>query len=407
MSLNLRSYVGLASLVIVCSTLVFAEDAQPEKAKSTETVKAKADPFAVPKDASPEKLVKFINDLMEMEPILLTEDAIKAHYEKVANAILQASEKVLSAEDLEINVAAQALDARFTALSLKSRLGDKNAGQQRLDLAKKYIADERKPLARMAQEQQLFGNMERFDDLKAAEQEKLLDDAVTFIKSIRKFDNRSIKLILTIGRVFEGSNVEGLSAKAYDQFSAALVHSPDGRGESLGENLAVMAKRMRLVGQPFEVEGKLTTKEPIDWASYRGKVVLVDFWATWCGPCVAELPNLKHIYQGFSSKGFDIVGISKDTDKKALDEFLTENEIAWANLFEDGAEDHPLAEKYGIMSIPYTVLVGKDGKVIKMNPTSAQLKEKLTELLGPPVTVEKKGTENESDEKSKEKSESK
>ena len=102
------------------------------------------------------------------------------------------------------------------------------------------------------------------------------------------------------------------------------------------------------------------------------------------------MPNLKILYRQFSPKGFDIVGVSKDSDRKELEEFLSENEIAWSNLFEDEAEDHPLAEKYGIMSIPYTILVGKDGKVIKMNPTSAQLKEKLTELLGPPAELEKK-----------------
>lgn len=390
MRLKLGSYVGLASLMIVGGALVFAEDAKP-KAKSTEpAAKSKADRFAVPEEASPQKLINFINDLMEMEPVLLTEDAIKEHYGKVSTAILVASEKVLAAKDIDDNLAAQALDARFAALSLKSRLGDEGARKQRLELAEKYLKDARKPLAKMAQQQHLYVNMDRFDELKPNEQEKLLDDAVTLIKSFRKLDNQSIKLILTIGRVFETSSVDGLSARAYEQFAGALMHSPDPRGADLGEKIELMAKRMRLVGKPFELEGMLTTKKPIDWASYRGKVVLVDFWATWCGPCIAELPNLKILYRQFSPKGFDIVGVSKDSDRKELEEFLSENEIAWSNLFEDEAEDHPLAEKYGIMSIPYTILVGKDGKVIKMNPTSAQLKEKLTELLGPPAELEKK-----------------
>ena len=412
--------VGLAGLLVFCCTAVFAEDAKPEKPKtpapaakgkgeakpkasekpeSTEPAKTKPakDPFALPKDATPEKLLKFVNDLMEMEPILLTEEAIKAHYEKVAAAILLATEKVLDTKEIEVNLAAQALDARFVALSLKSRLGDEKAGQQRLELAEKYSTDSRKALARMAQEQRLFANLEKFDKLKAKEQEQLLEDAVAFIKSVRQLNDRSVKLILTIGRVFETSNVDGLAARAYDEFAAALMHSPDSTGEDLAKKIERMAKRMRLVGQAFELEGQLTTKEPIDWTSYRGKVVLIDFWATWCGPCIAELPNLKSIYQGFSSKGFDIVGVSKDSNKAALDRFLEKNKIAWSNLFnfEEGAEDHPMAEKYGILTIPYTVLVGKDGKVIKMNPTSAELKEKLTELLGAPDEPEKKDTEPE------------
>ena len=424
--------VGLAGLLALCCTVVSAEDAKPEKpktptaaakekgeakSKSTDKPDAKAaansnrktpaDPFALPKGATPEKLIKFVNDLMEMEPILLSEEAIKAHYEQVAAAILLATAQVLDSEEIADSLAAQALDARFVALSLKSRLGDKNASQQRLNLAEKYSTDSRKVLAKMAQEQRLFVNLEKFDGLPPGEQEKMLDDAVAFIKSLPQLNDRSVKLILTIGRVIEGTSVEGLSARAYEQFSEAFVHSQDPAAANLATQFERMAKRMRLVGHPLEIEGQLTTKEPIDWASYRGKVVLIDFWATWCGPCVAELPNLKSIYQGFSSKGFDIVGISKDSNKDALDRFLAKNQIAWSNLFnfDEGAEDHSLAEKYGILSIPYTILVGKDGKVIKMNPTSAELKEMLTELLGPPAEAEKKSAEkaDEKEEKTEEK----
>src|SRR5690606_1724849 len=73
-----------------------------------------------------------------------------------------------------------------------------------------------------------------------------------------------------------------------------------------------IARRMALPGNPIQVTGTLLDGSPFNWDAYRGKVVLVDFWATWCGPCRAEVPNVIKMYQAYHDKGFDVVGISLD-----------------------------------------------------------------------------------------------
>ena len=397
MKSNPTRNIGLAGLLILICTAVFAEDLllkqpDPNNAGQPES-KATPDPFALPADLSPQKLISFIDNLINMEqPLLLTEEARTAHYQKMAATLLSATEKVLAADGVNEVLLHKALDARFIALALQARLGDKKANQRRVELAEQYLKDPRKSLARLAAEQRLYANLQQFDDLQPQQQAKLLSDAVEFIKSTPVLNDQAMKRVLTIGRVFESSKVEGLAAKAYDQFAEVLSHSQLPEMTQISRQFGRMANRMRLVGQPFELEGQLATKEPIDWTAYRGKIVLIDFWATWCGPCITELPNLKSLYQGFSSKGFDIIGVSKDTNKMALDRFLSTNKIPWANLFnfDEEAEDHPLAEKYGILTIPYTVLVDKDGKVLKINPSSTELRETLTELLGNPVISESK-----------------
>src|SRR5262249_24454705 len=116
------------------------------------------------------------------------------------------------------------------------------------------------------------------------------------------------------------------------------------------------------VGKSVELAGMTADGAKFDLSQYKGKVVLVDFWATWCGPCVASLPEMKKTYEKYHSKGLEVVGVSLDSELKDLTDFVEKEKIAWVNLIgeeRDGSLKFPLAEKYGIVGIPTQFLLGK------------------------------------------------
>jgi peroxiredoxin len=116
-------------------------------------------------------------------------------------------------------------------------------------------------------------------------------------------------------------------------------------------------------------------------ANYKGKVVLVDFWATWCGPCVQELPNVLNAYEKYHAKGFEIVGISLDKDESKLTTFTTDRKMPWQQFFDGKMWQNKLAVKYGINSIPATYLLDGEGKIIARNLRGEALDEALAKAL--------------------------
>jgi thiol-disulfide isomerase/thioredoxin len=133
--------------------------------------------------------------------------------------------------------------------------------------------------------------------------------------------------------------------------------------------------------KPFKV--KDMAEKDLSVEDYKGKVVLIDFWATWCGPCVAELPNVIKAYQKYHDKGFEIIGVSLDRDNKGvLDKFLADHpDMKWPQFYDGKFWKNELAVLYGVSSIPATFLIDKAGKVYRVGLRGKALDEAIEKLL--------------------------
>lgn len=173
-----------------------------------------------------------------------------------------------------------------------------------------------------------------------------------------------------------------LAIEASESFAEILKDVDDSNAKASAARFNGIARRLGLLGNPIDLTGKLLDGSEFDWDAYKGKVVLVDFWATWCGPCIAEAPNVLKNYNKYHDRGFEVVGISLDSDKAKLENYVKSKKVPWVNLFQSGAGwKHPMAERYGVSAIPTVFLVNREGNVVSLRARGAELGKQLQRLL--------------------------
>jgi thiol-disulfide isomerase/thioredoxin len=190
---------------------------------------------------------------------------------------------------------------------------------------------------------------------------------------------KDLQLAMMASRSLEFSNPD-LAIEAYSSLGKLLAASSQPRLEEFGRRMEGAGRRLTLRGKEMPLKGITSDGASFDLSKLRGKVVLVDFWATWCGPCVGEIPNMKTAYEKYHERGFEIIGISLDQERAALTSFLEKRGIPWKSIYDrDAPKGKGLSDHYGVMAIPLAILVDREGRVVSMNARGPELSRLLQE----------------------------
>ena len=173
-----------------------------------------------------------------------------------------------------------------------------------------------------------------------------------------------------------------LAADGYDQFAELFTTRGGKDVEPFVKRFEGASRRLQSIGQQFQLSGRTIDGQDFDISSLRGKIVLVDFWATWCQPCIRELPNVSLLYRRYHDQGFEVVGVSLDPEMGALKDFLRSKEVSWATIPASIGSENPVIAHYGIFSIPQMILIDRDGKVIATGLRGEELNAQLQSIFG-------------------------
>jgi thiol-disulfide isomerase/thioredoxin len=139
--------------------------------------------------------------------------------------------------------------------------------------------------------------------------------------------------------------------------------------------------KAQMIGQPLELQFTALDGSSVDLLALRGKIVLVDFWASWCPDCIREMPEVRRIYQKYKDRGLAVVGISLDKDAQALSSYLARKLIPWPQYFDGGGWENEIATKFDVRAIPEMWLINQRGELVSTDVSAAQLDQSVERLL--------------------------
>ena len=295
--------------------------------------KKDGDRYTIPAEADVEGLLKFIQGIREFEP--QTPEESQLHRRQASVAIKDAARKILK---LEKDTSSEAY-----LLAKTIELGSE---------IRSLIAADR------------------------AEREEYVGKVLEVLSS-PKVGVQQYDLALKTTQLLESLDAQAAVA-AYKAFEPLFAKSLNKKVAEIAEMMPGAIRRLELPGHAIDLKAPKFNGSPFNLADLKGKVVLLDFWATWCGPCIAEIPNMRKLYAKYHEQGFEIVGLSVDEDREDLENFMDKRRLPWIILHDQENDgQHAVLKEYGIMGYPTMFLIGKDGNVVDIHARGDTLEDLL------------------------------
>jgi thiol-disulfide isomerase/thioredoxin len=338
-------------------------------------------------DGSVPDILQFVEDQIRMLTPPRNMDEQRQNREKVRTLFTAAVDKILAGEP-SVDEAAQAIEMKLTAL----RFSDQRPEQiepQLSEFLKRLDASPRPAVAAAAAEIQLLRAANNWDLIPPAERSAVVDRYVELAKEWGP-SSRHVATLMELVQYVSLTKDEKIAARAISGVLPLFSDRSDPKIAERAEVLEGMLRRMNLPGVKLELEGTLMDGTKLDWAAYRGKVVLVDFWASWCGPCRQEVPNIIRNLDAYRDKGFEVLGICLDDERAPAEAYIKQAGVTWPSIIaanpEEAGFQHPISKRYGITGIPIAILVDRDGTVVSLLARGPMLGRELQQLLGDAAT---------------------
>jgi thiol-disulfide isomerase/thioredoxin len=336
-------------------------------------------------EGTPEELLAFVKGLLPPKQQPRSREEMMNYIKGASTVAVQATDKVLAQVKEDDPLFTKAATLKLESLAMLGRLGDEGASEALTAFATTLAEGPIEPLAMEAKRLLIVADAQAMFTTGDFERASGLIEKTADLLTAAPDDAKTAGLAMQLAGAFEQMpGGDKAAIMAMKTFGPLFAKSGNERVRKLAESFAGKLRLLELPGNPMEITGTLLDGTAFDQKTLKGKVVLVDFWATWCGPCIAEIPNMTAAYEKYHDKGFEIVGISLDEDRAEVEKFVADNATPWPILFAGKGWQDPVAEFYGISGIPQLALIGRDGNVITLDIRGEKLGERLAELFEDP-----------------------